>query len=321
MERHTKPDYRGIGAFVLLSFALAWAVTSPLWISGQGLRHPLAVALLPMMMVTPTIATLIVTRWISPLPHVRMATGLRLGKGRRWGWYWLFAWLGVPALVIAAPFVGALLGLFPLDVVNFSGFRALLEQTPGAAAALEMTPIQVIVGAQLASVVIAPLINAPFAFGEEWGWRGYLLPQLLPLGQWPALLISGVIWGLWHAPIILLGYNYPLHPQLGVLLMTIMCVILGVLFGWTRLATGSVWPAVLAHGALNGSAGVSALFLAEGATIDTAQVGITGWTGWLLPLLVIILLVVARRLPVRDAPDETTLVVTQPQGHVAAHSV
>ena len=45
---------------------------------------------------------------------------------------------------------------------------------------------------QFGSLLIAPGINAIFAFGEEWGWRGFLLPKLLPLGQWPALLLAGI---------------------------------------------------------------------------------------------------------------------------------
>lgn len=302
-SRTSTLDRRGIAGFVVLAYGLAWLVVSPLWLSGQGLQHPLALPLITMMMFTPALATLIVTRLISRPPEgIRTATGLRLGKGRGWGWYWLFAWLGVTLLALAAPFVGALFGLYSLDLQAFSGFRATLEAA-GAGAALEQAPIQLIVLAQLAMLPLAPVLNAIPTFGEEWGWRGYLLPRLLPLGQWPALLLSGVIWGLWHAPVILLGYNYPAHPATGWLLMVGMCVVWGVLFGWTRLATGSVWPAVLAHGALNGAAGMVNVLFREGTSFDSALVGVTGVTGWLLPLVVIAILIATGRLPVRDAPD------------------
>ena len=69
------------------------------------------------------------------------------------------------------------------------------------------------------SSVAAPLINTLLALGEELGWRGLLLPELLPLGQRRAILLSGVIWGFWHAPVILQGHNYPSQPVLGVFLM------------------------------------------------------------------------------------------------------
>jgi uncharacterized protein len=70
-----------------------------------------------------------------------------------------------------------------------------------------------------------------------------------------------------------------------------------------RLATGSVWPVVLAHGAPNGAASMVNVLFREGTTFDSALVGVTGVTGWLLPLVVIAVLVATRRLPVRDAPD------------------
>ncbi len=297
----TTIDRKGLISFLGLSFGLAWLAVIPLWISGEGLASPLALPLMTGMMFAPSIATLIVTRFISPLPaDTRDALGLRLGKGRRWGWYWLFAWWLVPLLVISAPFVGAIFGLIQLDLVNFSAYRELLAQAEAISGPIPI-PVPTLVLIQLATAfTIAPLLNAIPSLGEELGWRGYLLPQLLPLGQWPALLISGVIWGLWHAPVILLGYNYPDHPVLGVLLMTGFCIIWGILFGWLRLATGSVWPAMFAHGALNGSAGATMIFLQAGTSFDSALTGVMGLTGWIAPVLVIGLLVGLRRLPLQD---------------------
>lgn len=303
MESRSSLDLKGIVWFTLLACGLAWLVVSPLWLSGEGLRHQFALPLMAAMMLTPALSALIVTRLISrPAGDMWTATGLRLGRGRGWGWHWLFAWTVPPLLVMAAPFVGAALGLFPLDL-SLSTLRALLEQA-GALEALGVMPLWVLAAVQIGvGLVLAPVLNALPVFGEEWGWRGYLLPQLLPLGQWPALLISGVIWGLWHAPVILLGYNYPQHPQLGVLLMVGFCVIWGIIFGWSRLATGSVWPAVIGHGALNGMAGVTVLLAAVDQPFDTALAGITGLSGWILPLALIGALVGLGRLPVRDAVD------------------
>jgi len=293
-------DIKGIVSFTLLACGLAWLVVSPLWLSGEGLRHPLAFPLIVAMMFAPSLATLIVTTLVSRPPEgLRTATGLRLGKGRGWGWYWLFAWTVPALLALAAPFVGAALGVFPLDL-SFSGLRAGLEQA-GALDALGATPLWAVAAAQIAAgLLLAPLLNGVATFGEEWGWRGYLLPRLLPLGQWPALLISGVIWGLWHAPVILLGYNYPQHPRLGLLLMVGFCIIWGVIFGWTRLATGSVWPAVIGHAGLNGMGAATALFAAAGQPYDTALAGAVGLSGWILPLALIGALVAMGRLPARE---------------------
>jgi uncharacterized protein len=290
-------DWNGIIAFITIAFLLAWTIASPMWFNTEGLKHPLAPYLLPLIMYAPSIAAFIVLRWVSAQADIKTTTGLRMGKN--WPRYWLLCWLGMPLLVLTSLALSALLGVYQIDLENFSGLRQMLAQKEEGVVALESMPLKSLVAIQLASILIAPIFNALFAFGEEWGWRGYLLQKLLPLGQWPALIICGVIWGLWHLPVILLGYNYPLYPNSGWLFMLVLCILLGILFGWTRLATGSIWPAVIAHGALNGSASAINLFEAAGYNADTAQAGITGWVGWLLLAAVIAYLVYSKRLPVR----------------------
>jgi membrane protease YdiL (CAAX protease family) len=74
---------------------------------------------------------------------------------------------------------------------------------------------------------MGPAVNGLFAFGEELGWRGYLLPKLMPLGKWKAYVLVGIIWGLWHGPLVLAGFNYPAFPVLGVLGMIGMTTTFG----------------------------------------------------------------------------------------------
>ena len=117
--QHKGIDWRGIGWFVGISYALAFLFDLPMLLDGLGFRSPWA-SLLPLRNFTPAIATLIIVKFIHPLPNARLATGLRRGaKGTRWGWYWLFGWLAFVGLQLAAPFFGALLGMFPLDLTNF----------------------------------------------------------------------------------------------------------------------------------------------------------------------------------------------------------
>jgi membrane protease YdiL (CAAX protease family) len=296
-------DLRGIGWFLVLAFAIAWLLELPMLLDGRGLNSPWAM-LYSAVNFAPAIATFAVVRWIHPVQGIRKATGLRFGTpGSRWGPYWLFGWLGFIAFGVAAPFVGALFGLFPMDLTDFSLYRESLENTPGGEAFLALGSMEAVVLIGLLTLPLWTLLLTPFSLGEEWGWRGYLLPKLLPLGQWPALLISGALWGIWHAPLIVLGANYPGHPILGILLMIINCTIVGTILGWTRLATGSIWPAVLGHAGFNASVGAAYIFGRSGIEYDQAQVTLAGWTGWLLPLLFIVLLVLAGRLPVRNAPD------------------
>ena len=143
--------------------------------------------------------------------------------------------------------------------------------------------------------------------GEELGWRGFLLPRLLSLGQWKALLISGFIWGIWHAPVIAQGNNYPDHPMLGILLMTVFCVLLGVIIGWMYLNTRSPWVAALAHGSLNAWAGLPYLFLKPG--FDTVLGGtLTSIPGFLAMGLFIGWLVLTKRL-LAQAGDEVEPII------------
>ena len=97
--------------------------------------------------------------------------------------------------------------------------------------------------------------------GEELGWRGFLLPRLLPLGQWRAIVLSGAIWGFWHAPVILHGHNYPTQPVLGVFMMLIFCALVGAIFSWLYLRALSPWARGLALVALNATGGTPMLFL------------------------------------------------------------
>jgi len=88
--------------------------------------------------------------------------------------------------------------------------------------------------------------------GEEYGWRSYLLPKLLPLGFGKANIIVGVIWGIWHAPVILMGYNYGMYAWTGVILFIIVTTILGTLFNYMYVRGNSVILVAVGHGWFNG---------------------------------------------------------------------
>jgi len=91
------------------------------------------------------------------------------------------------------------------------------------------------------------------ALGEELGWRGYLLPKLLFLGPRRALLLSGLLHGIWHLPLILLTpyYHVEANPVIFLPLFLASLTLAGVFYGWLRLTSGSVWPAAIAHRAIN----------------------------------------------------------------------
>ncbi len=296
----TRVPRAAVTTFVLVACALAWLVALPLW-TGDGLASPLFPVLAVLVMWTPAAAVLVVTLVQKVPARDRLrALGVRPLRPLR-------RTLGLTALGLVAPVVlvaavtllAGALGLVRLDLTGFSGFAEQVEGTLPAGA--ELPPVGVLVAAQLVAIPFGALVNSLAALGEEVGWRGWLLPALLPLGTWPALVVSGAVWGLWHAPLILLGYNFGRPDVVGVLLMVGGCVAWGVLLGWLRLRSGSLWPPVVAHGALNAVAGLVAVLVAAGETPDMAVVGPLGLVAWGVLAVVAVVLVATGQLARRPA--------------------
>ncbi|MBQ7480513.1 MAG: CPBP family intramembrane metalloprotease [Lachnospiraceae bacterium] len=121
----------------------------------------------------------------------------------------------------------------------------------------------------ITAILIAPVINCITCFGEEWGWRGYLLPKLSEkFKTLPLMLVTGGIWGLWHLPLILAGHNYGKeytgYPIAGILAMMLFCFSVGTLLSYATLKTGSCVPAIIGHGAVNGFSSIGILFTKDG---------------------------------------------------------
>ena len=96
------------------------------------------------------------------------------------------------------------------------------------------------------------LAMAAHGFGEELGWRGYLTPKLEELMPTPlAIVVTGIIWALWHGPLLAYGYDfgrdYDFFPYGGFIAMIVMCIALSAFLTWLTKRTDSVYPAALCH--------------------------------------------------------------------------
>lgn len=184
---------------------------------------------------------------------------------------------GMLVLAAAAVLIGAAAGVHRLDLTGFSGLHQVFGPGPGAF----VTAI-----AQNTALFVVLL---PLAFCEEWGWRGFLLPRLLPLGRHVALPVSSLIWGLWHLP----GYVGS-NARPAFLAFLVFTVLFGVLLGELRLRTGSVWPGTVAHAANNtlviGFVNVAFTDSATLAAPDPWSLGLSGWPGWVAMAAVIVAL-------------------------------
>jgi membrane protease YdiL (CAAX protease family) len=132
--------------------------------------------------------------------------------------------------------------------------------------------------------------------GEEFGWRAYLLPKLMPLGSRKAVLLTGAIWGMYHWPMIFMGFNYGSDywgaPVVAPLLFVLIILSPSVLYSWVTLRTGSVWPACIAHAENNAFSTLMILFLIgkPDVLIGPSNEGIVGCLGYVLLALPIFLI-------------------------------
>lgn len=314
---------RAVIVYIALAYTLAWAVCLPLWLGG-GLTSPLFLLCSVAMMFTPLVAAFVAVRFVERAPLRTLGIGAPKPIGRFIG-FLAIALVGVLALVLAAQATSAWLGQYRFDLVNFSGLREVVTaQLAAAGKGIDALPMsmQALAALTLAQVVVGALINTIPAFGEEVGWRGFLFPRLQELyGPWVAVVGTGVVWGLWHAPLILLGYNYPSNPVLGLGAMCVMTTLFGAVLGWLRQRSGSVWPAALAHGTLNAAVGSFAVVLgASGQNLDTFAATIMGWSGWPVPLAVALLLLWRRAFRPYVAPEASAPTLGTPGTAVAEAS-
>jgi uncharacterized protein len=146
--------------------------------------------------------------------------------------YWLWA--------ILLPVIALLMSL-PISIRL--GYAALAPVST-AAGRLASNPMKI-----LENVLIYTAISIPFAFAEEFGWRGYAQRKLVrAFGLVNGLLLLGIIWGFWHTPIYYFTGTYPNHSILGPFVMTPIDNILAVIpMGWLYIRSRNIWVPTLAH--------------------------------------------------------------------------
>jgi uncharacterized protein len=291
-----------VWAYIGLSFGLAWLVDLVLYLNG-GLTHPSAALMLPLQMLMPAFAAMLLGMFYfkeSPIYHKTNRTASR--------WFIFYYFLMTLAYVAAAvvgsiqpaltptlsgsvlifsviglvllmvlrwrggpqSFAGAGMAfgkirlwlLYGLAMVLFYGLESLLNyvfqlgtlvdvsRLYPAGATANIPPMVLLASSILNVVIIGPFLGLIITFGEEYGWRGYLQSELVKLGRIRGVGLLGIIWGIWHWPIIWMGYNYPGQPVLGPLLMTGYTVALSYFLAYAVFKSKGVWTAAYLH-ALN----------------------------------------------------------------------
>ena len=286
----TAKEKQGFGLYFLLAFGMAWLLQ--VYASLLLLRDGNAAAyqlLLAVSMFCPLVSVLLVQKfWLHQPTGISWRPRLK-GNGR----YLLAAWFGPAVFTVLAAVL--YFAVFPhrLDLSGSWLATAYGGEMDAQTLRRELgvSNLSYMLETGLFAVTLAPVINMFAALGEEAGWRGYMMPHLkAQLGLLNGRLLGGVIWGVWHWPLMLLvgyeyGTNYLGAPVLGLFVWCIVCFALNTLLDWLYEKTGCIWVPSIAHGAFNA---VAALFVVLTNPADSyynvlgpAPIGLIG----MLPML------------------------------------
>ena len=297
--------------FVGLSLVLAWLVALPLWLSQSRPTWLIQVTAL-VMMPMPTLAAIITHRiYHSDKPFIDV-TALRDGKPLTVLWWCCVASFSVVIQLIATIMVGALSG-----AGNFSfsdaAVHTRLPHVPGVSSALDPSTLPpawlLLVIALVSGIVGGFSFNAIAALGEEVGWRGWWASQHQGQNFWVNAVVIGAIWGLWHLPINMVGYNYPGANRVAACSMFVVyCICAGSLLLELRNRSHSIYPAAVAHSTINGLVGICALFMDSSPTmwLVYSPTGVVGC------VILVVITLVLRRIPARP-PQASSMNVDRPQ--------
>ena len=146
------------------------------------------------------------------------------------------------------------------------------------------TPLAMLPLGIFGALIAGLTVNAIFAMAEEIMWRGYLAQAFAGRPFCKKYVTIGVLWGLWHIPLIALGYNYGTANALpGSVLFIGFCVVMSLVLGFVVERTRSVWLAAVLHGTFNGFSQVMLLLVVGGSSLlASSAVGVISLVAWLV---------------------------------------
>lgn len=270
-------NFKKVIVFIGLTFFVSWSMAGLFFALGGKWGTIAALVMATGYMLVPMVVAIIVQKLIYKEPLKEP-----LGISFRLNWWFLVAWLLAPVIAFASIGVSLLLP----GVEYSSSMEGLLERYKSIVPAEQLQQMQsfpavfhshpILMGLLL-GLTAGITVNAVAGFGEELGWRGFMQKELGYIGFWKSSVVIGVIWGVWHGPIILQGHNYPQHPVMGVFMMVVLCVLFAPIFSYVRLKAKSVIAAAIMHGTLNGTAGMSILAVKGGNDLTVGVIGLAGF--------------------------------------------
>lgn len=293
--------------FLSLAFGISWLSAAILYFCGVTYGSTLSTIFTAgIYMCGPAIAAIIVQKFIYKQPIKEM--GLKLREAKGWKFFWIpvfylmlcLFWLGIVYVL------GNCLQVHGFGIITFNSDNVLQNlndfYAAGGGPHLNKMPISpgILFTTQLiSSFLIGAVVNTIFTMGEELGWRGFLYNETKNSGFWKANLWIGIVWGLWHAPLILQGHNYPEHPVVGIFAMAIFCVPLGYIMAYLRAKTNSVLAPAIFHSAINAVAGNLMLYSKGSDSLFGSIAGLSGAAACIV--IVLLIAVFDRKTPAQIA--------------------
>jgi len=269
-------DTKPVLWFIILTFALTYGIefaliANGIHFDGDTIQSSPTLWLLATMWI-PGIMGVFVALFIEGATFKELVPALSLRMGSI-GPYFL-------TLLIAPLTFGAMYLLtWSLGLSDFDPVMSRLAELGG----VEITQESVLQIMLPLSILLGPIINFIFGLGEEIGWRGFLLPRLMPLGKARAYMILGILWGLWHAPLIYAGFNYPGYPISGIAMMCALTTAFGLFLNEMTLHYRSTILAAFIHGAVNAQGyGIWMWMFPDADPMLGGSTGLTAIAIWLL---------------------------------------
>ena len=271
---------KGIVWYLIITFGVAWSSWElAIRLGVSVLSWQFTICAIPGAF-APAIAAVIVRKWIT---HEGFADAGLSFHAQSWRYY-LFAWL-LPLMV--AFIVTAEAITFGFAHPDFSLSRAAANGVDGH----DVAGLSGVGLAIIPQVLLTAIVAAPILWGEEFGWRGYLQRRLVTKNPEIAAMCTGVIWGVWHWPLTLRGYDFPDRPILGSFLLVVMAIFMSYIFEWIREKSKTIWSPSLAHASTNSVGGLAMFWF--GGAIAPSTIGLLS----LAPLFVVCIVIFLLRRP------------------------
>jgi uncharacterized protein len=269
--------YLGVVIVLTALFDVLIITFSPLWIQGR--------------MFAPAVAS-VVARLV--LREGFADVSFRFGGRRTW------------KMILLAVVFPIIVGLVAYGIAWATGLAPFDPQPLGLVASFvgsTASPVTIFVVLVALTATVGTFIAAVSAAGEEIGWRGYMLTRLIDAGVPRPVLVSGLIWGLWHVPLIIAGvYVAGSSSVVSVVLFMVAVTSMGFVLARMRLETGSLWPAIVLHGAWNSiiQGAFDPVSMGAGTTLWVGEAGI------LTALAVVVAAIIFSRghWTIRRVPEE-----------------